>query len=129
MWHGSFCPNPNNFPYENNEIWFTEPTRNANCEGIDAVAVKGWVIRGNVIHDFQKSDQGFDGIGWGIFTKGNSQDTLIERNLIYDSFIAISLGGGGTGAQYFEMVIRRMKSETESFETTSSFIPMMWRFI
>jgi hypothetical protein len=97
----SRAPQPDHALIENNEIWFTSPTRNNNCEGIDAVAVKGWVIRKNVIHDIQKSSQGFDGIGWGVFTKGNSQDTIIEGNLIYDSFVSISFGGGGTGAQFF----------------------------
>jgi len=98
---GPNAPQPDYALIQNNEIWFTSPTRNNNCEGIDAVAVKGWVIRGNVIHDIQKSSQGFDGIGYGVFTKGNSQDTIIEGNLIYDSFVSISFGGGGTGAQYF----------------------------
>ena len=98
---GANAPQPDYALIENNEIWFTSPTRNNNCEGIDAVAVKGWIIRKNHIHDIQKSSQGFDGIGWGVFTKGNSQDTIIEENLIHDSFVSISLGGGGTGSQFF----------------------------
>ncbi len=94
-------PQPDFAWIEGNEIWFNSPTRNDNAEGIDAVAVRGWVIRGNYIHDIQKNAVEFDGIGWGVFTKGNSIETIIEANVVADCFVAISQGGGGTGRQFF----------------------------
>lgn len=97
---GPRAPQPDDVLIEGTEIWFNTPTESGNAEGIDAVAVARWVIRANVIHDIQKS-RSFDGIAYGAFTKGNSQDTIIENNLFYNCFIAISLGGGGTGTQYF----------------------------
>lgn len=98
---GPNAPQPDFVLIEGNEIWFNAPTRNSNAEGVDAVAVAGWVIRGNYIHHIQKDAVDFDGIGWGVFTKGNSLDTVIEGNVVADCFVGISLGGGGTGSQYF----------------------------
>ena len=98
---GPTAPQPDNVLIENNEIWFTSPTFSFNCEGIDAVAVANWVVRGNYIHDIQKDSTQFDGIGWGVFTKGNSQNTIIENNIVTNTFVSISLGGGGTGFEFF----------------------------
>src|SRR5436305_1003713 len=65
-----------------------------------AVAVARWVIRKNYFHDVLK-DPAFDGIAYGAFTKGNSIDTIMEGNVFSNCFISMSLGGGGTGVQYF----------------------------
>jgi hypothetical protein len=98
---GPTAPQPDNAVIEGNEIWFTAPTNSVNSEGIDAVAVVGWIIRGNLIHDIHKDNVTQDGIAYGAFTKGNSQNTIIENNVFYNCFISISLGGGGTDPQYF----------------------------
>jgi MYXO-CTERM domain-containing protein len=98
---GPTAPQPDDALIQGNEIWFDGPTLAVNSEGIDAVAVADWIIRGNVIHDIQKDKVTQDGIAYGAFTKGNSQNTIIENNVFYNCFISISLGGGGTGPQYF----------------------------
>lgn len=91
------APQPDFARIENNEIWFPAPTNYLFAEGIDAVAVDGYVIRGNVIHGVR---QATGGIGYGALTKGNSRNTIIENNLFYDNFIPISLGAGGTDPQF-----------------------------
>jgi parallel beta-helix repeat protein len=66
-------------------------------EGIDGVGVNGWIVRGsrfvNVTH------QG--SVAYGVFTKGNSSDTIIESCRFENCDIGASFGGGGTGAPYF----------------------------
>jgi|GEM_PF-3600447 len=78
---------------ENSLIGFTTEGKRGVVEGIDGVGVKGWIIRGNVVENIKRPN---DGIAYGIFFKGNSIDTVIENNLIKNSFIALSFGGGGT---------------------------------
>jgi hypothetical protein len=78
-------------------------------EGIDIIAAKGWVIRGNtfthikkplhrVIERFLKAD---DRMAYAVFAKGNAIGTVIEGNIIKNSAIGMSFGGGGTGRQWF----------------------------
>lgn len=66
-------------------------------EGIDGVGVNGWVVQRcrfvNVVHP--------GSIAYGVFTKGNSSDTIIESNRFENCDIGASFGGGGTGAPYF----------------------------
>jgi hypothetical protein len=69
-------------------------------EGVDIIAAVGWVIRDCQFYRASKGG-GPDQIGWGIFAKGNSQDTVIERCYFEDCDIAISFGGGGTDPAYF----------------------------
>jgi hypothetical protein len=90
---------PDNLLVENCDIGFSRPqggTRGV-VEGVDGVAVKGWIIRGCRFINIQK-----DGAAaYGVFTKGNSMDTVIERNHFENCFIGASFGGGGTGQAYF----------------------------
>jgi parallel beta-helix repeat protein len=74
---------------------------------IDVVGGRRWVVRGNLIFDFQKLLG--DGISYAAFLKGNSRDGVFERNLVICSRnfsggtrLGLSLGGGGTGAQFCE---------------------------
>jgi hypothetical protein len=67
-------------------------------EGVDGVGVKGWVVRHNRFMNIRKPD---GGVAFGIFTKGNSSDTVIENNRFENCFIGASFGGGGTGQPYF----------------------------
>ena len=93
---------------EGNRLYATRARNTANpVTFIDVVGGRGWVIRDNVIHDFQKAFG--DGISYGAFLKGNSRDGLFERNLVICSRaltggtrIGLSLGGGGTAAQFCE---------------------------
>lgn len=83
---------------ENCFIGNTTTARNESVEGIDIVAAKGWIIRGNTITRILKPS---GNPGYAIFAKGNAIGTIIENNFIYDAAIALSFGGGGTGSQYF----------------------------
>lgn len=91
------APWPDFATIENLEIFMTSPTSNYLAEGIDAVAVDGWVIRKNIIHGMRTTQRG---VAFGAMTKGNCSNTTIEENLFYDNFISISFGGGGTGGEW-----------------------------
>ncbi|MBP9695124.1 MAG: VCBS repeat-containing protein [Candidatus Magasanikbacteria bacterium] len=95
---GTVGPYPDNLLVENNEIFFHEPTDYVVAEGIDGIGVKGWVIRGNNIHDIKIANK--NSHAWGIVLKGNSQDSLIENNTFDNNDIAISIGGT-SATQYF----------------------------
>ena len=90
---------PDELLVENCDIGFTKPTGGTRSvvEGIDGVAVKGWIIRNSRFLNIQKSGQP----AYGVFTKGNSLETLIEGNRFENCFIGASFGGGGTGPDYF----------------------------
>lgn len=69
---------------------------------IDVVGGRRWIVRGNLIHDFQKG--GGDTVSYAAFLKGNSRDGLFEQNLVRCSWhtsggvrLGLSLGGGGSG--------------------------------
>ncbi|MEK0312723.1 fibronectin type III domain-containing protein [Cohnella sp. 56] len=83
---------------ENSLIGYTTSGMRSVVEGIDLIASRGWIIRGNRVENAKTSNNGG---GYGIFAKGNSIDTVFENNVIVGSFIALSFGGGGTGAAYF----------------------------
>lgn len=93
---------------EGNRLYATRARNTANpVTFIDVVGGRRWVVRGNQIYDFQKL--GGDGISYGAFLKGNSRDGLFERNLVICSRgfsggtrLGLSLGGGGTAAQFCE---------------------------
>jgi hypothetical protein len=72
-----------------------EYTTNAPSDytnGVDLLAAKGWVIRDNVFRRIRGPER----MGWragpAILAWANSQDTIIERNLIVESFRGIALG-------------------------------------
>ncbi len=83
---------------ENSSIGYSISGLRSSVEGVDLIAAKGWVVRGNV---FENALGANNGIGYAIFAKGNSIDTIIENNVFKNSFIAMSFGGGGTAPQYF----------------------------
>ncbi|MDP4219122.1 MAG: right-handed parallel beta-helix repeat-containing protein [Bacteroidota bacterium] len=68
-------------------------------EGIDGVGVNDWIIRNNLFRNIQKG--AFDHAAYAVFTKGNSDRTIIDRNRFEDCFIGASFGGGGTDPQFF----------------------------
>ena len=74
---------------------------------IDLVVASHWTIRKNLITDFIKV--GGNRISYGAFAKGGGSDTVFESNIILCEHllrptgvqtIGLSLGGGGTGAQF-----------------------------
>lgn len=90
---------PDRLLIEGCDIGFTKETGGTRkvVEGVDGVAVKGWVIRNSRFLNIQKSG----GPAYGAFTKGNSLETIIEGNRFENCFIGASFGGGGTGPDFF----------------------------
>ena len=104
---------------ENCYIGFTTNGMRSVIEGIDGVGVRGWVVRGNTIENIIQLEENIDldvmphyedWIGFGVFFKGNSQDCLIEDNLLLNCDVALSMGGSGTGSSYY-------RYNDESFES------------
>lgn len=100
-----------NFPdkalIENNSF-FNETIRNTThpVTFIDVVGADNWIIRGNFIADFSKGKG--DTISYAAFVKGNGSGTIFENNLVIGEYrhtggvrVGLSLGGGGTGKQFF----------------------------
>jgi hypothetical protein len=90
---------PDRLQVERCDIGFTTTrggTRSV-VEGIDGVGVNGWVIRNSRFVNVVRSG----GVAYGVFTKGNSSDTIIDGNRFENCDIGASFGGGGTGAPYF----------------------------
>lgn len=93
---------PDNVVISGNYIYNTHPrVTRSPVTLIDVVGGKGWVIRQNLIADFQKVRG--NGVSYAAFLKGNSSDGVIERNLVMCEWkhkggvrLGLSLGGGGT---------------------------------
>jgi hypothetical protein len=93
---------------EANTLTNTRGRRTANpVTPVDLVAASGWMVRHNVISDFQK-EQG-DQVSYGGFFKGAGMQNVFESNLVWCEHklqgqpgqrIGLSLGGGGTGKPY-----------------------------
>jgi len=93
---------------EKNSFFNTQARQTANpVTLLNINSVNHWVVRGNLIADFAKS-QG-DYISYGSFMKGNGQNGLYENNLIICEHIlpadkgvrlGLSLGGGGTSQNF-----------------------------
>ncbi len=90
---------PDGLLVEKCDIGFTKETGGTRgvVEGVDGVAVKGWVIRDCRFTNIQKGG----GTAYAVFTKGNSLETIIEGNRFENCFIGASFGGGGTDERYF----------------------------
>lgn len=97
---------PNGALIEGNSFFNTRPRQTSNpVTFIDVVGADDWIIRGNLLADFEKA-QG-DHTSYGVFIKGNSSNGVIENNLVIGEYrtsggvrVGLSLGGGGTGAQF-----------------------------
>ncbi|MDF2669147.1 MAG: hypothetical protein K0R67_1453, partial [Paenibacillus sp.] len=83
---------------ENSLIGYTTSGQRSSVEGVDLIASKGWIVRGNTFQNTKRAD---NSPGYGFFAKGNSLDTIVENNVFKNSAIAMSFGGGGTATQYF----------------------------
>ena len=99
---------PNGGLVEGNEIYDTRPRNTANpTTKLNVDSGDDWVLRGNVIHDFQKG--GGDNVSYGAFLKCGGQRGVMERNLVLcardftgGTRIGLSLGGGGCAPQFCE---------------------------
>lgn len=82
----------------NSFIGFTEAGQRSVVEGVDIIGAAGWAVRGNIFENIRKPN---GRAAYAAFAKGNSQDIVFANNVIRDSFIGISFGGGGTAPRYF----------------------------
>ena len=93
---------------EGNEIYdsrarnTSNPTTKLNIDSGD-----DWIVRGNVLHDFQKGAG--DNVSYGAFLKCGGLRGIMERNLVMcardfsgGTRIGLSLGGGGCAPQFCE---------------------------
>ena len=80
---------------------YTNGSTRGSIEGIDIVALAGWVVRDSQFYNAYGDPYYTSSPGWGMFAKGNSMDTIIENCYFENCGIAMSFGGGGTGVQYF----------------------------
>ncbi len=62
--------------------------------GIDILAGEGWIVRDNVIRRVRGPEASRWSSGPAILFWANSKDTLVERNVIVDSFRGIAFGLG-----------------------------------
>ena len=93
---------PDDALIERNEFYDTRARNTGNpVTKIDVVGGRRWIVRANLIHDFEKG--GGDSISYAAFLKGNSRDGLFERNLVICERdfsggvrLGLSFGGGGT---------------------------------
>ncbi|GAB3676050.1 right-handed parallel beta-helix repeat-containing protein [Salinisphaera aquimarina] len=83
---------------ENCLIGFTSTGQRGVVEGIDIVGAVAWDIRNNRLEHIRKAN---GRAAYAIFAKGNSQDVVIENNVVRNSSVGLSFGGGGTGAKFF----------------------------
>ncbi|TLS50664.1 hypothetical protein FE782_18335 [Paenibacillus antri] len=84
---------------ENSVLGYTTGGKRSVVEAVDIIAARGWVVRGNTVHNAFHPSSG--SVAYAMFAKGGSIDTVFENNLIKGSDIAISFGGGLTGSQFF----------------------------
>ena len=93
---------PDDVRISGNDLHDTRPRQTANpVTKIDVVGGRRWTVTANRISDYEKALG--DTVSYGAFLKGNSQDGLMERNLVVCSErfsggvrLGLSLGGGGT---------------------------------
>jgi hypothetical protein len=97
---------PSNGVIEDSEFFDTHPRHTNNpVAPINIDDAIGWIVRNNIIHDFQKDGTGED--SYGAFVKGGSERPLIERNLItcardrpmLGRMVGLSFGAHGMDAQ------------------------------
>ena len=74
---------------------------------IDLVVASNWIIRKNLITDFFKGEG--NRTSYGGYAKGGGSNNLFENNIVLCEYrvhspgavtVGLSLGGGGTGAEY-----------------------------
>lgn len=83
---------------ENSVIGFTTAGRRDVVEGVDIVAGNGWHLLGNHFDHIRRAD---GGPAYAAFAKGNAHATVFADNLVENSFIGLSFGGGGTDPVFF----------------------------
>ena len=79
-------------------IGFTHHGTRGVVEGIDIVGAVAWDVRDNRLQNIRKAN---GRAAYAIFAKGNAKNIVIENNIVRNSSVGLSFGGGGTGHQFF----------------------------
>jgi len=82
------------------EFSYTTNAPSAYTDGIDILAAKGWLIRDNRFTRIRGPEKGRWSAGPAIVAWATSEDTVVERNVIVDSFRGIALGLGPGVAEF-----------------------------
>ena len=77
---------------------YTDHAPSSYTNGVDILAGRGWTVRDNRFERIRGPASGRWAAGPAVLFWANSQDTVVERNVIVDSFrgIALGLGPGGS---------------------------------
>ena len=77
---------------------YTDHAPSSYTNGVDVLAGRGWTVRDNRFERIRGPASGRWAAGPAVLFWANSQDTVVERNVIVDSFrgIALGLGPGGS---------------------------------
>jgi hypothetical protein len=81
-------------------IEYTDHAPTDYTNGIDVIGAQGWIVRDNEFRRIRGPLRGGWFSGPAILFWGNSLDTVVERNLIVDSFRGIAFGIGPGGTNY-----------------------------
>ncbi len=71
---------------------YTDHAPSSYTNGVDALGAKGWVVRDNRFVRIRGPKAGNYNAGPAVMFWANSIDTVVERNLIVDSYRGIALG-------------------------------------
>jgi hypothetical protein len=79
---------------------YTDHAPSDYTNGIDVIGARGWIVRDNLFRRIRGPLRGGWFAGPAILFWGNSLDTVVERNLVVDSFRGIAFGIGPGGTNY-----------------------------
>jgi hypothetical protein len=71
---------------------YTDHAPSSYTNGVDALGSKGWLVRDNRFVRIRGPESGNYNAGPAVMFWANSIDTVVERNVIVDSFRGIALG-------------------------------------
>jgi hypothetical protein len=82
-------------------IEYTASAPSDYTNGVDVIGGKGWVVRDNEFRRIRGPEESGWRAGPTILFWGNSIDTIVERNVIVDSYRGIAFGLGPGATEYY----------------------------
>ena len=81
-------------------LGYTNGSTRGSIEAVDLIGSANWVFRRVEVYACYGDPYHTNDVGWGIFAKSNSLDTVIEDSYFEDCGIAMSFGGSGSPSYY-----------------------------